>query len=162
MGNEFVLQQSVPVSYYSVRADLEIRYGETNVIKWADLNNNGDEDEIEARIDWANEQAFTDINGELFGGVYEIPFNPVPAEIVDISARLAAGRLYAGRGVADGNEEGGHNLRPDIKEARMLLRRIRVGKMRLSAGTQVGATHPEILRDENETFPDDDRPLVYY
>jgi phage gp36-like protein len=99
------------VNVYATCKDLTILFGRDNINKWADLNNNGDEDEIEERKIWSLRIASRRIDDRLRGGPYLVPFAlPYPESLVDATAKLAGVILYEGpRGLSD-TDEGDHAL----------------------------------------------------
>jgi len=87
---------------YCIVSDVEMLFGETNVDKWADLDNDEDALKIAARIEWAIEEADNRIDTRMRGALYTIPFaDPAPRTIETLSARLAGIALYDGRGITD-------------------------------------------------------------
>lgn len=92
---------------YPTREDLEDVFGRSNVIKWADLDNEGDEEHIATRIEWALCAATEWLNNKLRYGPYIIPFeSPYPIEVVHVTSRVAGIALYESRGVTDTTEDG--------------------------------------------------------
>jgi phage gp36-like protein len=88
--------------YYAERTDVELAFGQTNVSKWADVNNDEDADDIETRICWALSNGHAYINDRLNGGPYAIPFElPYPTQIILCTAYFAGAFLYDSRGVTD-------------------------------------------------------------
>jgi hypothetical protein len=109
-------------------------YGPTNVEKWADLENDGDEDHIEERITWARRTATIRINNRLRGGPYAIPFEaPYPREVVEMSARLAGTLLYDSRGITDQglDDEPIHQLAPHRKMVERWMLQIHSRRIRI-------------------------------
>lgn len=90
---------------YSVRTDSEDIFGPANLSKWADLQNDDDADEIAARIAWAIQEAYEQINARLYQCKYTVPFeatyDPI---IVTLSARLVGVLLYDNRKLIDSPE----------------------------------------------------------
>ena len=87
---------------YSVRSDSNDIFGKDNIDKWADLTNNGRDTEIDARIAWAIQEAYDQVNGRLYDCKYTVPFattyDPI---IVTLSARLVGVLLYDNRMLVD-------------------------------------------------------------
>jgi phage gp36-like protein len=91
--------------YYADRADIELIFGNTNVVTWADVDNDGDDTLIVNRICWALQLSHYQINDRLTGGAYVIPFViPYPVQIIDCCARLAGVLLYESRGIIDATD----------------------------------------------------------
>lgn len=132
---------------YSDRDDVEMIFGATNVAKWADLDNDEDDGKIDARVEWACEEATDRIDGRLRGGPYEVPFDgsSVPRTIVTLSARLAGVLLYDGRGVTD--EEAEDRVTPHRKLVETGIAEILAGKVRLDL-PQVSASYPRAVSME--------------
>jgi hypothetical protein len=96
---------------YSVDADLDNWYGPNNVAAWADLNSNGDADEIAARKAWARGVAYRWINSKLRGADLTAPATSGNfAEfdlLADVEAERAGAILYQSRGVNDRQQASG-------------------------------------------------------
>lgn len=103
------------------REDIEALFGSANVSKWADLNNNEDPEEIEARIDRGIVVATDYFYSRVRHGPYTVPFETgagadsvsstsddtlIPPIVVDAVARFAGAWLYDGRGFEDADSEG--------------------------------------------------------
>jgi len=87
---------------YSTKAQSERIYGKSNILRWADMNNNEDEDEILDRIEWAIQEAYDQINARLKSCRYTVPFeSPIDPVIITLSARLAGVLLYDNRRLVD-------------------------------------------------------------
>lgn len=129
MGNSFETTpaESPVVGAYCDRANIEMIYGTTNVRKWADIENNGEEDHIEDRIDWACQTATTRMNDRLREGTYPVPFeSPYPEQVIEMTARLAGVLLYDSRGITDmgADDEPAHQLSPHRKMVNDFIRLI--------------------------------------
>jgi phage gp36-like protein len=133
---------------YATAQNIYDVYGETNVRKWADLDNDGDEVKIEARIDSKLALAESFVNGKLRNTRYEIPITgTVPLEITDLTAKQAGAYLYEGRGMEDAPEEGGRNpIQAFKKEVKELLSEIRRGRHPLDLPFIVQSS-PEVIKD---------------
>jgi len=94
------LDEDVQPNRYCVKSDVEAIYGLTNIVKWADLNNNKLTSEVDTRIDKFIDLADNEINCRMRAGPYKIPFIVEPYEgiLVDLSARLTGALLYECRG----------------------------------------------------------------
>lgn len=137
---------------YATRELVESQYGATNVAKWADLNNNGDEDEVTARIDWALAEADLFIDSRLADGPYEIPFSDTPPLIASLAAKQTGVVLYESRGVSDFNAETGraqHQLMFQKSEVEKTLRGIVTNKIRLVGVDQVSNPVPFIVNEDD-------------
>lgn len=121
---------------YSDSTLVRTKWGTANIDKWADLNNNGNSTEIEARIADAISEADLEIDSRLRGGGYVIPFPVVPEEIRHASARLAGVILYEPRRfdeIEDNDNTIPNNPVFAVKKRLMeWLREIRAGVIQLS------------------------------
>jgi len=120
---------------YSTRAQIEARFGTSNVTAWADLNNNGNAGEITARIEDAIAAADAQIDDRLRGGPYAVPFDAetLPRTIREIAVALAGVWLYEARGTdqQDGQGRPVHKLAAAKAEAELRLTMILDGRLRL-------------------------------
>jgi len=93
--------------YYANRSDIELIFGQENTKGWADVDNDGNEEKIGARICWALQSAKAYFDDMLNNGPYAVPFAvPYPPQIVIENARYAGCALYDSRGVTDTDGEG--------------------------------------------------------
>lgn len=118
---------------YCLRSDIENIYGAVNVAKWADINNDGNEQTIDARINWAIISAYDYINNQLIGGVYVTPLTGQYPMIVNCAAYLSAVYLYESRVLANYNGDGEpqHQLTQGKKWANNVLLKLRAGTLRI-------------------------------
>lgn len=123
------------MSDYCTRSDIEAVFGRTNVAKWADLDNDGTNAKIDARIAVAIEAATREVNNRLRGGVYAVPVLGDDGTIREIAATLAGCWLYDIRGYQDYNPETGapeHRYAPIRRRAEADLAAIRTGQLVVS------------------------------
>lgn len=101
------------MSSYAVASDLYNIFGEGNVRKWADINNNRVDTEILNRIGWALDSATTELNERLRRSVYQFPLTvePFPHMVVLNTCYLAGLRLYESRGLVDSSDAEGYGKR---------------------------------------------------
>lgn len=134
---------------YCTQADIETTFGQFNVSKWADRDNDGDGTKIAARIARALEVGASKVDDALRGGRYALPFSdPVPIVIREAAAKLAGVWLYEGRGLEDnGDGQPLHRLSAVRRDAEKDLRMIRAGTM-LLATTPAVTTTPQVLEEE--------------
>lgn len=134
---------------YCVRSDVEAQYGVDNVAKWADLNNNENASEIEARIVIACEEADVELNSRLRHGPYSLPFVTPSLGIVRLAATYAGIWLYSARGVVDYSSEG--VAQDQLSHQRMLfdkrVRDILAGRYLPDALPAGIKSYPEIWTD---------------
>jgi hypothetical protein len=101
---------------YSTDGDLELAFGRTNVRKWADVNNDGVAADVAARLEWAREAAYAELNDRLRKSPYQFPLaepgsgDAYPATVVRMEAYLAGVLLYESRGVTDVNQVTGQPI----------------------------------------------------
>lgn len=134
---------------YAERSDIDSQYGVSNVSKWADLENEEDEDHINERVAWALAAAQEDVNDRLRLGAYTIPFDEPPPSIITRLTAIQAGiLLYESRGVTDYDADG--NAQDQLQKHRKTfdteIRDILVGRRKLSTN-QVSASYPQVITD---------------
>ena len=128
---------------YSIRSDVDLIYGRRNVDKWADLDNAGTQAIIDARVTWAIALADAEIDSELSGTSYAVPFTgTIPTLIKDLSARLAGVYLYDGRRLGD-EEESTDQVRLHRKICAKRVKRIIAGQQVIAGVTRAVNSTPE-------------------
>lgn len=134
---------------YCTEEDLYDLFGQVNVSKWADLDNDKDAEKISARVTRAMEWAESEIESLLRKNIYEIPIansqGEVPQDIKHIAASLSAVHLYENRGIQDFNPETGqsiHRMKYVRDRAMKMLRQILAGQRILDAVTVVNSVVP--------------------
>lgn len=109
-GTEFtgtLVGSSLPSDVYCAREDVEALYGKANVLRWADLDNNQDTADIDARELRGRIEAYTEINSVMRNKRYTIPFTaPFPYELRQVAAIYSGLWLYESRGSVDTDDEG--------------------------------------------------------
>ncbi len=127
-------------STYCTRAQIEDRFGVTNVSAWGDINNDEVAATITARIARAINVASDKIDDALRRSPYLIPLTTpagaTPTVIVDIAATLAGVWLRTARGVEDFDPKSGkpiHELSPLEYAAERDLENIRTGQPKINA-----------------------------
>lgn len=135
---------------YSTKADLENLFGKMNIKTWADLDNLEDPETIQQRVAWAIALADERIDDRLRDSQYQLPLSPVSVTVVDISARLAAVRLYESRGVSDAEDSRLSQMAAAEQRAESTLNDILAGRILITATKQSPKTYPSV-----ETFDDD-------
>ena len=93
----------LPISgAYTTRALLYARFGRLNVLKWAELDNDGTETtEATERIDYQCGVVSYEIDDTLRTIYDNLPFDPVPVTITNIATEMAGYYLYNARGIED-------------------------------------------------------------
>lgn len=127
---------------YCSRTDVEQVFGVSNVAKWADLDNDSDEDKITARVNYFICLATCALDDDLRGGPYPVPWeSPYPRALVFACARLVGVLLYDARGFADMDANGNpmNKMGPHRKAVKDWVKRVRGGKTRV--GDFPGVTH---------------------
>lgn len=143
---------------YCVRSDLENIFGATNIAKWADINNDGDVQTIDARINWAMMVTYHYMNSKLEGCIYRIPFSGQYPIITYCNAGLAAVKLYESRGITNYNEASGkpeHQLENIRTECNNFIGQIRAGILRINGTLPqdlVGTNVPMALNSRSRRF----------
>jgi phage gp36-like protein len=133
---------------YCTTADINLRFGAQNVLKWADLEgvgSSGDQTNVNARLAEAITQAGTEIDMALRGGRWTVPvvpdpISPVGAFMRRLSTDLAGAYLYEARGFLD-NDDQGNKMTALQKHNRDQLAAIRSGAIRLD--TSKWAPNPQ-------------------
>lgn len=141
---------------YATRTDVEAIYGANNVERWADIDNDGDEDHIEARITWALGVAEDKLNNRLkSSGKYDIPFDePVDSELTEMTARFAGVLLYESRGLTDTENDDGRNvLTGHRKQVDQFVKDVNSGKVRLTGYKGNSGVGPKVLDSADWDVP---------
>ena len=133
---------------YCTATDINRRFGQQNIIKWADLEGigaSGDQTNINARITEALTQAAAEIDMALRGGRWTVPVvsdpvSPVTAFMRRVSVDLAGAYLYEARGFLDSDDQG-NKMKELQKQNRDTLGAIRSGAIRLD--TSKWAPNPQ-------------------
>lgn len=133
---------------YATRTQVELIFGSTNVRKWADVENNDDDDTVQARICWALNTSYAYLNDRLFGGPYEVPFDDVPTSLQVMSARYAGVLLYESRGVTDLAEDGQskHQLSAHRDMVEKFINGVLARRVRFPSVTP-SMTVPDVIKD---------------
>lgn len=135
---------------YADRDDIELQFGASNVLKWADIDNDADNASITDRIDWALDLADEEINTRLRMGPYAIPFTTVPVKIKNMAAIWAGILLYEARGVPDSEDGAGkHQLSQFKKQFDLDIRKIHAYLIRFDV-TLASATYPQLIEPDDE------------
>lgn len=134
---------------YSVKADSEQIYGKANILRWADLNNTEDEDDALARIAWAIQEAYDQINARLYGCRYVVPFTATIDPIIKtLSARLVGVLLYDNRKLVDSvefDELGFHR-----SEVERTYQKIHGGQLSLLGYERTAVNYPQAIVSDAE------------
>ena len=113
---------------YCEDTDLFQAFGQKNIERWADLDNEGDQDDIDDRIQWAIDLGYDYINSKLIRGHYEIPFEDPPKTIIHLNALQAGIILYDSRLVVDSDKD---QVSRQRKTANNWIRQILRGQLKL-------------------------------
>lgn len=120
--------------YYANRSDIELIFGKLNTSKWADVDNLGVTDDIEARICWALQNSEAYLNDMLNGGPHSVPIaSPFPVQLIVECARKAGTILYDSRGVTDVDADGRpqDSLKMHRDQTQRFIKQIVSGQMQL-------------------------------
>lgn len=139
---------------YATKTDLFNVYGEVNITKWADLDNDRNPQTVLNRVNWALLQATEWVNSRLMNGHYALPFACAPKLIVLITAMQAGLLLYDARQIvsADGKDP----MSRQRKTLDRYIRQIHSGQLKLldavsgAALDTLAAQTPTIAVDEEE------------
>ena len=136
---------------YCTYADIESLFGPANISKWADLDNDQNDDTIAARIARAIIVASAQIDDRLRNGPYALPIIGDLPTIVNLAAALAGVWLYESRGVQDFSPDSGfpvHRLRWHREQSERTLRELLAGTLRIDAPmVGRGTTSPIVVND---------------
>ena len=118
--------------YYSKRSDLDLIFGAENIDRYAAAPNEGDRKLIDERVDWANLNAESYVNGRLMRGRYDIPFTkPVNVQmVIDLSASWAGIMLYATKRVAS-SDAPSDRMAEQRMNAERWIKEIMAGQLKL-------------------------------
>lgn len=150
----------------TTRELMELMFGEDNVEKWADLDNESNAATISARIDQAANFATEESYDWLRGGPFEVPLADVsaaPLTLVDAATRLAGVWLYENRGVNDATKEkkGTHRLTYHRDYAEKFFKQVRSGQRRLYiSGVTQAVAHPAAVHDVSTSYPPKRNPVT--
>lgn len=155
---------------YCTDADLNNRFGADIIDQYARMSKTDDAAALLARRAWAREQASRDLDDELRGGQYEVPFTgTIDATIVDCTAYLALLRLYELKGTLDFNPESGrpqHRYHWQRERVLNKLKRIRAGSTKIAVATTystaLGVRNDRVATGamEGDTFVDPRVPVT--
>lgn len=142
---------------YCVRKDIENIFGAVNIQKWADIDNDGDVQKIDAKINWALQLSYDYVNSKLAGGPYIIPLAGKYPTIITCQAKLAAVEIYEARGLTNFDEQGKpiHQLQNAKDWADNVMSQIRAGILRLANALpqDIGGTIvPQAIKASNRRF----------
>lgn len=138
---------------YASRADVETAFGKSNVKKWADVNNDGNGADVEARVTWALESAYEYVNDRLREGPYTIPFvidGTLPKTIVRMCAAYAGVLLYESRGIVDVDADGRamHALKWHKDWVEDMIKKIHARQIKFLL-TKTYKDYPVIVREDD-------------
>lgn len=133
-------------AYYCTRTDVELVFGQTNVLKWADLDNSGNSSFITNRITTMIALAHEQTNDALRAGGYNVPIlAPIPTTLAYQVASLAGVLLYESRGAIDSeSEDGTHRLTPFRKRWSGFIKDVLGQRIQLSAKRSNASNAPAV------------------
>lgn len=146
----YLTNEDINLAAYATRSDLERHYGRTNVIKWADLDNDNNTESIAERIQWALVAATSYLDNRLRFGPYTVPFeDPYPLELTRMCAWYAGVLLYESRGVTDFNAEGRpqHQLHHQKRNVETMIKDVLTRRLRFNLPTSA-TSYPQVMSDD--------------
>lgn len=148
---------------YCTRADLDLIFGKSNILQWADANNNQIPAEIDDRCDWAIESATDEIDSFLAETHYPFPLADtvtVPKLVKRITTMLAGVMLYnLPRGTADVDSEGNaiNQLTDTSTYVYATLNRIIARQIKIT-GLDTATTVVPFVVTEDDPYPTSAQP----
>lgn len=134
---------------YSTRREVEKIYGRSNVKQWADLENDGDSEVIQERIDYFGEIAEEELNGDLGQCPYSVPFvEPYPKIIIHLCALKQGILLYDGRRVV--NDETENQVSAQEKRYRDLVNKINADTFKIKELERLSTKPPKVVPAEED------------
>jgi len=125
---------------YCTAERVRLIFGSQNVDRWADLDNSGIRNDIDARIANAISVASAEVDSVLSGSPMAQPLSvggEVPLLIQEVCATLAGLHLYEARGVQGITTQDGQPVHPYIFKrvwAMKVLDELRSGRRRIYGG----------------------------
>ena len=134
------------MGHYAIQSDLESFWGERNIAKWSNKDNDATTADTTA-IASAITEAEEDVDNAFRDGVYALPFSPVPAKVKSWIVRLAGAALYAGRGLDDSDAEA-NKLKTTIDMVMSEMRTYLSGIATFSSSRAYGSpSGPTVIKD---------------
>lgn len=142
------------MSSYCTRTNINDVFGIKNVEQWADLDNDKNESDINARVARAVAVSTAFMDNRFRRTRYTIPIvcSSSGETLVDIAAKLAGVWLYENRGIRDVDPASGnpkHALMWHKTEANRLLDQIISGAIELDAPQSSEAKMEVVVHDPN-------------
>ncbi|MDO4628224.1 MAG: DUF1320 family protein [Planctomycetia bacterium] len=131
---------------YTTRNDIELVFGARNVQRWADLDGDENETQIEARIQNVCELASAEIEDILRNRRYVFPLVRSKT-LCDLVAKMAGLHLHDSRGVIDNTSTETDIVSRIRKEVEQKITHIRTGEILLE-GERYGNA-PQVVQDAN-------------
>jgi phage gp36-like protein len=153
---------------YSTDDDMELAFGRSNLLKWADVDNNRDWDAVKRRMTWARTQAKAELDARLRDSAYQFPLDItnrclIPTLLTRMEAYLAAVLLYESRGVTDVGPDGKaqhalmwHRQRVEQFIKQIFARQVKLdGAVLRSDAVQQTSEAPDFIsfRDPSHRYP---------
>ncbi len=118
-------------------------FGRTNVNRWADLENEDNASDIQARLLWAIDEATADARLRLNTAMFAEDPSCIPRPLRMATTRLAGVALYESRGVKDTtSEDGEHRLTYHKKQADLFFQKVVAGQLVLD---NTGSAFPAVI-----------------
>ena len=132
------------MAIYTTRSNLETVFGKQNILRWADLDNDGNAAEISSRITYACETASSNFEDILRQRRYTFPIT-MSKSVIDLVTKMATLLLYDAREIIDGNS-GTDALSLVRQKVEEKLGKIRRGEIILEGGQTKNV--PAVIQDE--------------
>lgn len=133
---------------YALRQDLVHHFGETNIVQWANIDNDDNVDTIRDRINWSLEIAEAFVNARLILSRYPAPFDYAPRIITFQTGLLAGITLYDGRAIASTESSQRDKVLRHRKAYNSTMKQILNGQLRL-----VSLFSGEPIETTSKNFP---------
>ncbi len=145
---------------YSTDQDVFNAFGESNVRKWADVNNNKLEPDITARLLWGHTAASGYLDSKLSRSPYQFPLADISLQpnaafdttLVLMDSYLVGVLLYESRGVTDVGPHGQamHNLRWHRERVEEFIRDVFARRITLAVTLRADAVQQQDLHEAPE------------
>lgn len=161
------LQVSVGEIFWTSRSQLEAQFGLTNIEQWADLENEGSEENIAGRISWAIAEAQSDAELLLYTSPVDVDAQRSALSSNSMLRRavtiMAAVKLYESRGIVDYEPDGDgkHRLSQADKSAKTFFKKVQAGQIRLAAQSDTASTVIVIVPNSDDGAVVADGNLYY-
>jgi hypothetical protein len=121
-------------------------FGEGNVKRWASIENDGNKDKTERRINFFVKLATISAKSRLYGSPAGVIVDP-PEDLRYAVTQLAGHRLYSARGIKDATDDkdGRHRMLVHKKESESFMRMVHSGQITLVTNVSRPSTTPLVV-----------------